>query len=80
MKIFNFYNQNIQMTLENLFIKKPSTTDAEDFSLIEGTYNCRIYKQSNNLENNNCNNNHTKEEDWLTLFHQKHNNKHNADK
>lgn len=45
---------------------------------MESFYNCRIYEKSNHLENNNCNNNHAKKEDWLTLLHQKHNNKHNT--
>lgn len=47
----------------------PSATEAEDSSLMESIYNCGVYNKSNNLENNNCHNNHAKVEDWFTSLH-----------
>ncbi len=60
--------------------QKPSATEAEDSSLMESFYNCGVYNKGNNLEKNNCHNNHAKIEDWFTSLHQKHNNKHRTSK
>ncbi len=49
--------------------QKPSAIKAEDSSLMESFYNSGVYNKGNNLENNDCHNNHAKIEDWFTSLH-----------
>ena len=70
MKIFNFtFNTNKSLLKIKIVQVKSPATNAEDSSLMESFYNCGVYYKGNNLENNNCHNNHAKIEDWFTSLH-----------